>query len=151
VAAVGLSRRAVVSARLNARVRGLPVRVLRGGLPAAVAAGPYDLVVANPPYVPSPEAPSRATRGFDAGADGRSVLDTLCQRVTDLVNPGGSLLFVQSVMSGVDTSLEMLTAQGCQASVVRRVRVPFGPVLGGRLDFLAAAGLIEPGQQEEEL
>jgi len=59
--------------------------------------------------------------------------------------------FLSFMRSNPNVALEMLTAQGLRAEVVRRARVPFGPVLSGRTAFLEAAGLIEPGQRTEEL
>lgn len=151
VLAVDLSRRALVSARLNAFVRQLAVRPCRGGLARALGEGPFDVVVANPPYVPSPAQAVRSTRGWDAGPDGRAVLDPLCSAAGTLLRAGGTLLLVQSVMSDVDRSRELLAAQGLRTSVARTARIPFGPVLSGRTEFLEAGGLIEPGQRMEEL
>ncbi len=151
VLALDLSRRALASVRLNAFTRRLRVHPRRGDLATALAEGPFDVVVANPPYVPAPAPTVRSTRGWDAGPDGRAVIDPLCAQASTLLRPGGTLLLVQSALSGVDRSLEMLTAQGLRASVDRRARIPFGPVLSGRTEFLEAAGLIEPGQRMEEL
>jgi release factor glutamine methyltransferase len=151
VVAVDLSRRALASVRLNAFGRRLRVRPCRGGLATALGEGPFDVVVANPPYVPSPAPAVRATRGWDAGPDGRAVLDPLCAAASTLLRPGGTLLLVQSALSDVERSREVLAAQGLRATVARRARIPFGPVLSGRTAFLEAAGLIEPGQRLEEL
>ncbi|MGK3207122.1 methyltransferase [Amycolatopsis sp. MEPSY49] len=151
VLALDLSRRALASVRLNALTRGLRIRPRRGDLTTALGEGPFDVVVANPPYVPSPAATVRATRGWDAGPDGRAVLDPLCAQARTLLRPGGALLIVHSTLSDVDKSLRMLTARGLRAEVDRTARIPFGPVLSGRTEFLEAAGLIEPGQRMEEL
>lgn len=151
VFAVDLSRRALASARLNALVRQLAVRPRRGDLDRALREGPFDVVVANPPYVPSPAPAIRSTRGWDAGPDGRAVLDPLCAAAGTLLRPGGTMLLVQSALSDVDKSRELLAAQGLRTSVARRARIPFGPVLSGRTAFLEEAGLIEPGQRVEEL
>ena len=78
VLAVDLSRRALVSARLNAFVRRLAVRPCRGGLARALREGPFDVVVANPPYVPSPVPVVRSTRGWDAGPEGQTTPAPLC-------------------------------------------------------------------------
>ncbi|MET7998282.1 methyltransferase [Amycolatopsis sp. NPDC005232] len=151
VLAVDLSRRALLSARVNAALRGLPVRVRRGGLLAAADGGPFDVVVTNPPYVPMPAEQARPDRRCDAGSDGRAVLDPLCEVAPALVAPGGFLLLVQSVMSGVDRSVRLLTAAGLRARVVARAAVPFGPVLSGRTDFLEESGFVAPQVRTEEL
>ncbi|QRP49687.1 methyltransferase [Amycolatopsis sp. FDAARGOS 1241] len=151
VLAVDRSRRALLSAGLNAGLRGLPVRVRRGDLLAAAAGGPYDVVVANPPYVPCPPSAGPADRRVDAGPDGRSVLDPLCEGAGALVAPGGFLLLVQSTMADVDRSAALLAAGGLRPRVVARAAVPFGPVLSGRTDFLEQRGFVAPQQREEEL
>src|SRR5690348_9899366 len=56
VTAVDVSLRSVAAAWLNSRLHGLPVRVRRGDLFGPVAGGRFDLVVANPPYVPAETA-----------------------------------------------------------------------------------------------
>lgn len=151
VLAVDVSRRALASARLNALVRRLRIRLRCGDLTTALAEGPFDVVVANPPYVPSPEPPTRGGRAWDSGKDGRAVLDPLCENADALLAPGGTLLVVQSAMSGVDRTRQLMTARGLRTSVVRRTRVPFGPVLSGRIEFLEANGFVQPGRRTEEL
>src|SRR5919202_4410519 len=54
--AVDVSRRALMTARLNARRHGVRIRARRGDLFAAVGARRFDAIVSNPPYVPSPRA-----------------------------------------------------------------------------------------------
>ncbi|MGN9913092.1 methyltransferase [Phytohabitans sp. LJ34] len=151
VTAVDVSRRAVLCARLNAWGRGLPVRAWRGSL--AEVAGGYDVVLANPPYVPcpSPAVPAGRERAWDAGPDGRAVLDPLCATAPDLLNDKGFLLLVHSHVSDVDQSLAALRAAGLSVTVVARRRVPFGPVMRARAAYLEAAGLVRRGQRHEDL
>ncbi|WP_197320341.1 HemK2/MTQ2 family protein methyltransferase [Saccharomonospora sp. NB11] len=151
VLAVDVSRRALAAAWLNARVRRLPVRVCRTDVVTAPPPGPFDLVLANPPYVPwSSESPKRSRR-WDAGDDGRSVIDPLCAVVPTLLCEGGCFLLVQSSLSGVEATVSALAEAGLKTSVVARQPVPFGPVLRGRARYLEQRGLIADGQREEEL
>src|SRR5512133_1525244 len=53
VTAVDVSRRAVVTARLNARLNGARVEALCGDLLSAVPGRRFDVIVANPPYLPA--------------------------------------------------------------------------------------------------
>lgn len=154
VTAVDLSRRAVAAAWLNARCRGLEVKVHCGDLLRPVAGRSFDVITANPPYVPSTvdRLPTRgAARCWDAGTDGRAVLDRLCAEVPPSLNPGGVLLMVFSSLCGVDPTLEQLRAVGMEASVVQRSRQAFGPVMRSRATMLESRGLIGPGQRWEEL
>lgn len=152
VTAVDVSRRALAAVWANSRLRGLPIRPVRGGLAEAARSGPFDVVLANPPYVPSPKAATGgASRAWDAGPDGRVVLGPVCSEAASLVVPGGFLLLVQSVLSDVDTSLAQLRTAGFTAAVVAARSIPFGPVLRARAAFLESAGLIAAGQRYEEL
>ncbi|MDI2125419.1 HemK2/MTQ2 family protein methyltransferase [Yinghuangia seranimata] len=154
VTAIDVSRRAVWAARLNGLRRRNLVRVRRGDLLEPVAEERFDLVLANPPYVPAPaqSAPERGPeRSWDAGQDGRLLLDRLCRAVPDVLGPGGTVLVVQSALSGVGRTLRLLRAAGLRARVVARLRRPFGPVLTGRASYLESRSIIEPGCREEEL
>src|SRR5918997_5568589 len=53
VTAIDVSRLAVLSARLNARLNGVRVRALRGDLLAPVTGERFDAIVSNPPYLPA--------------------------------------------------------------------------------------------------
>lgn len=154
VTAVDVSRRAVWTARLNAWLTRLPVRIRRGNLFAPVRGRTYDLILANPPYVPAPDAgrgPQGRARAWDAGRDGRLLLDRICRDAPALLRPGGVLLIVHSALSGPDRTLELLRAAGLKASVVRRRWIAFGPVLRSREDWLRRSGLLAPAEDREEL
>ncbi|MFJ8915803.1 HemK2/MTQ2 family protein methyltransferase [Amycolatopsis sp. NPDC102389] len=151
VTAVDISRRALAAVWVNSRLRRLPVRPLRGGLAEAARGGPFDVVLANPPYVPSPVPAAGAARAWDAGPDGRIVLDRICARASSVVAPGGYLMMVHSAVAGPDKSLEQLREAGMTPSVVATRSIPFGPVMRARAAFLEAAGLIVAGQRHEEL
>ncbi|MFH9399435.1 HemK2/MTQ2 family protein methyltransferase [Streptomyces sp. NPDC017638] len=154
VTAVDVSRQAVWTARLNAWLSRLPVRIRRGNLFAPVRGRTFDLILANPPYVPAPETgrgPRGRSRAWDAGNDGRLLLDRICRDAPALLRPGGLLLIVHSALSGPDRTLELLRAASLTAEVVRRRRVPFGPVLRSREDWLRRRGLLAPADDKEEL
>ncbi|MEU1042135.1 HemK2/MTQ2 family protein methyltransferase [Streptomyces sp. NPDC005551] len=154
VTAVDVSWRAVCTARLNARLAGLPVRIVRGNLFAPVAGQSFDLILTNPPYVPAPDAegtPRGAARAWDAGRDGRLVLDRICREAPALLRPGGVLLMVHSALSGAEPTLKLLRAAGLRAAVTERRWVAFGPVLREREGWLRERGLLSPHEEKEEL
>ncbi|MDX2597507.1 MULTISPECIES: HemK2/MTQ2 family protein methyltransferase [Streptomyces] len=154
VTAVDVSRRAVWTARLNAWLTRLPVRIRRGNLFGPVRGRTYDLVLANPPYVPAP-AERRRPRGravaWDAGHDGRLLLDRICRDGPGLLRPGGVLLIVHSALSGPERTLQLLRGAGLKAAVVRRRWIAFGPVLRSREDWLRRRGLLAAADDKEEL
>jgi release factor glutamine methyltransferase len=154
VAAVDLSRRSVAAARLNARLHRLPVTVHRGDLFEPVRGRRFGLVTANPPYVPAATdvLPRHGiARCWDAGPDGRALLDRICDTVANHLVPDGALLLVHSAACRADTTLERLAAAGVTAQVVERVRIPLGPVMRARAALHEARGLVEPGAVDEEL
>ena len=154
VTAVDVSRRALLSAWTNARRLGRRLRLHRGDLVAPVVGKQYDLVVSNPPYVPTADAslPTRgAMRAFDGGLDGRTVVDRVIDEAPRVLAPGGCLLLVHSAINGVDTTLDRLAGHGLEAEVAARCEHPFGPVFTARAAMLEQRGLIEPGQRTEEL
>ncbi|MEU4825004.1 methyltransferase [Actinomadura citrea] len=154
VVAVDASAQAVLAARVNARMRGLPVRVLRGDMFMPVDGQEFDVIVANPPYVAGDVDPASArgrARAWEAGLDGRVLLDRICAQAPRHLSPSGTLLVVHSALNGVAATLVGLRRAGMRASVVARHREPFGPVMRRRADGLRARGLLMDGQRHEDL
>ena len=152
VTAVDISWAAVYATRLNALLSRRRVTVRHGDLTSAVRGHTYDLVISNPPYVPSPsgEPPRRGrARAWDAGADGRALLDRICDTAPGALRSGGVLLLVQSALSGTETTLDRLTRAGLHAEVVDRAHIPFGPVLRSRAPWLRRRGLVGEEDSEE--
>lgn len=96
---VELDEGAATVAAANVRAHGVEdrVRVLRGDLFSA-AEGPYDVIVSNPPYVPSEEIPglSREVRrepmlALDGGKDGLDVVRRIVGEAPSFLRPGGLL------------------------------------------------------------
>ena len=115
----------------------------------------FDAIVSNPPYVPASadELPGRGpARAWDAGRDGRALLDRIVAEAPALLRPGGLLLLVQSSVSGVGATLERLRAAGLgDADVVERRRGPLGRLLASRAQELERRGLLREGEREEDL
>lgn len=154
VTAVDLSMRSVLTARLNSRLQRAPITVRHGDLFAPVDGERFDLVLCNPPYVPAEgdELPRhRAARSWDAGRDGRALLDRICDEVSDVLSGDGVLLLTHSVLSDETLTIQRLQRQGLLAEVVARAAEPFGPVMRGRAALLEERGLLAPGQDHETL
>ncbi|MEP0774905.1 MAG: peptide chain release factor N(5)-glutamine methyltransferase [Acidobacteriota bacterium] len=99
VVASDLSLPALAVARANIRRHGVEVRLLAGDLTAALA-GPFDLVVANLPYIPEgdlpnlpPEVRDREPRlALAGGADGADLLRRLVAELPRVLGREGHAL-----------------------------------------------------------
>ena len=153
VVAFDLSERAVACTARNAHAAGVDIDVRLGSFAEALELPRFDVLVCNPPYVPSPTAPTGAglERAWDAGLDGRMVLDQLCVHAHRLLVPGGVLLLVQSDCADPDRTVDMLSGNGFGARIVAKQQHRFGPVMHARSHWLAARGCIEPGTDTETL
>jgi release factor glutamine methyltransferase len=154
VVAVDVSRRALASAALNARMHGTRIETRRGSLFDPVAGERFDLIVSNPPYVPCPRAdlPTRGPeRAWDAGVDGRAVLDVLIEAAPAHLRPDGSLLICHSTINGEVETFAAMRRAGLEPEVVARHPGPLGPLMRERVDHLEAQGLITPGRRDEEV
>jgi release factor glutamine methyltransferase len=159
VTAFDICPRAVRCSRGNAVMAGVEVDVREGPWTGALECAPFDVVVANPPYVPTPPGedsevvcsgagPSWA---WNAGPDGRMVLDPLCTSASNLLREGGSLLLVHSAIAGAQRSLDCLRSAGMDANVIAAKWVPFGPVMSARATWLEEVGRLPRGRREEQL
>ena len=115
----------------------------------------FDAIVSNPPYLPAhdDELPRRGrARAWDAGRDGRAVLDRIATEAPALLRPGGVLLLIQSSLTGVTATLARLRSAAFDAvEVTARRRGPLGPLLASRAPELERRGLLAEGEREEEL
>lgn len=149
--AVDVSRRALLSARWNARCRGLRLRTVRSRLFDQLGHARFDLVSCNPPYVPSAgdDLPARgARRAWEAGPDGREVLDEVCDAAARHLVPGGVLLLVHSSLIDEAATVDRLEGAGfASVAVAQRRRGPLGPLMLEQ----RRAGRLAPEVDEEDL
>jgi release factor glutamine methyltransferase len=100
VVATELSPAALDVARRNAAALGATLELVEGDLFAPLPAGErFDVVVSNPPYVPSGELPglSREVRreppmALDGGPDGLALLRRIVAEARRWLSPGGALI-----------------------------------------------------------
>lgn len=153
VLAIDVSRAAMLSVVVNSRLNGVNVRPLRGELFQPVAGRRFDLILANPPFVPSAAEPGRvrgAARAWEGGADGRRLLDPFLRELPDHLAPGGRVLIVHSSTSDVTATLATLDSAGLRAEIAAARSEPLGPITAPRADALEARGLLEQGQRTED-
>lgn len=100
VTATDISEEALTVARRNAKKYDAPLEFLNGSLFAPVAGRRFDLIVSNPPYIPTAdiELLDQEVRDYDprtaldGGSDGLDIYRTLIPEAVDYLSPGGWLL-----------------------------------------------------------
>jgi release factor glutamine methyltransferase len=125
---VDVSEEALAVARDNAASLGLAGRaaLLRGDWTVGLAEASFDLVVANPPYIPSAEIETLAPEvrdheprlALNGGPDGLDAYRRLAPEILYVLKPGGQ--FVVEVGAGQAPTVETLFAAAGGAELTRR-------------------------------
>lgn len=127
VTAIDISRAALTVAMRNAEKNSVAIEFLQGSLCEPVAGRHFDLIVSNPPYIPSrdidllePEVRDFDPRdALDGGADGLEIYRSLIPSALSCINPGGWLLLeigagqaqaVKDIFRGVEEYNDTVTA-----------------------------------------
>lgn len=100
VTATDISEAALAVARRNAEKHGAVIEFLSGSLFAPVYGRRFDLIVTNPPYIPTADIASLDLEvrdydpgtALDGGADGLDIYRSLIPAAVEHLNPGGWLL-----------------------------------------------------------
>jgi release factor glutamine methyltransferase len=112
VTAVDISSAALVVARRNAERNGVVIEFLLGSLLEPVAGRHFDLIISNPPYIPSSdiETLESEVRDFDpraaldGGADGLDVYRAMIPDAAARLNTGGWLLVEVGIGQAADVA-----------------------------------------------
>ena len=154
VTAIDIGRRAVLTTWLNALIARQRLTIRRSDLLTSLPVRSFDVIVCNPPYVPAPGPglPRRGlARAWDAGHDGRALVNRICDDAPAVLRPHGVLLMVHSALCDPGITVRRLSEAGMHATVSDHMYLPFGPVLRGRLSWLRERGLVGPHEEREEL
>ena len=120
VTASDISEAALVVARRNAERHSAVIEFLYGSLFTALEGRRFDLIVSNPPYIPTgdisalePEVRDFDPQGaLDGGADGLNLYRSLIPAAVEYLNPGGWLLLEVGIGQAEDVSRFFLEAGG---------------------------------------
>ncbi|HEY3362614.1 MAG TPA: HemK2/MTQ2 family protein methyltransferase [Methanosarcina sp.] len=99
----------------------------------------FDLILFNPPYLPTSEeekVPGWLNYAFDGGTSGRETLDRFLDEVRDYLKPGGEILVLISSITGLDAVKEKMEKLGFAVEVVERKKVSFEELMVVRGKFL---------------
>ena len=141
VIAVDKNPSAVANARYNAKINEIRnICVRQGDLYQPVSSKRFDLIVANPPYVPTPPDwyfVDILETAWNAGPDGRMLINSIIAGLLAHLKPGGRFVLVQSSLADISQTLNQLRAYGFSARIIAQKWIPFGPVCRGRIDWLS--------------
>ncbi|RMF89747.1 MAG: methyltransferase domain-containing protein [Methanobacteriota archaeon] len=127
VLAVDINPQAVECAQRNARLNGLEdFHARRSDLFSGVE-GRFDLIIFNPPYLPTEEGEPRDLEAlaWDGGSSGREVIDRFLRDVRGYLLPGGRVLMLGSSLSGHEKTAGVLRNQGFCVSPLSSLRLDF--------------------------
>jgi len=116
-------------AAFMAHSKGIPVVLtdLAAGLCA-----PFDLVLFNPPYLPtdpSDRIDDWLELALDGGSSGREVITRFLQEIPNVLAPGGRILLLISSLTGLDETKSLIHTKGFESRIVAEERVEGGEIL----------------------
>lgn len=82
----------------------------------------FDLIVSNPPSLPSTEETPAFASG---GPSGRDFIDAMITHAAQALNPGGQLVFVHSSLADIQKTIVALKAEGFAVETLCSKRIPF--------------------------
>jgi release factor glutamine methyltransferase len=88
----------------------------------------FDLILFNPPYLPTSKeekVPGWLNYAFDGGISGRETLDRFLDEVRDYLKPGGKILVLISSITGLEAVREKIKGMGFKVDILERKKVSF--------------------------
>lgn len=117
-------------AALCAKANG--VEVIRTDLFRGVRPGSpetrFDLILFNPPYLPTSgeeKVQGWLNYAFDGGTSGRETLNRFLDEVRDYLKPGGKILVLISSITGLDAVTEKMKSLEFKVDIAAREKVSF--------------------------
>lgn len=100
----------------------------------------FDLILFNPPYLPTSKEekmPGWLNYAFDGGISGRETLDSFLDEVKDYLKPEGKVLIIISSITGLKAVREKMEELGFEVDIVERKKVSFEElmVVRGKLPY----------------
>lgn len=105
--------------------RALGVEVIRTDLFAGIR-GRFDLVLFNPPYLPTLQeerCDDWLEYALDGGPDGRSVITRFVEGVGSVLAPDGRILLLVSSLTGIREVRGLMATAGFQSEIVAKTRI----------------------------
>ena len=96
------------------------VEILFGNLFEVVKNRKFDIILFNTPYLPTENddvIEDNLNYAFDGGLNGRKVIDLFLNEVKNHLNDGGIVQMIQSSLSDIEKTLNILDEQGFIAEI----------------------------------
>ncbi|VVC04341.1 putative S-adenosylmethionine-dependent methyltransferase [Candidatus Burarchaeum australiense] len=124
VLGVDINRLAVENARFNAEQNGRECEFLEGDLFNELDDSQFDLIIFNPPYLPTGEGEKVAgaiDAAWNGGEGGREIIDRFLAGAPDFLKKGGVALTLASSLSGINETLAALKGKGMKPQVLEEI------------------------------
>ncbi len=146
VTAIDISAAAVNAARDNAALNGIQLSVLQGDLYAPVADRLFDVIVAWPPVMPTPQ--TRISQSFhkqihDGGATGFDIVERVLQGAAAALAPGGRLFTLRPWYLDEEKFSHLVSCSGLQCKMLASERFPLGTLSAERLAYLCSLSQLD--------
>ncbi|GEM_PF-90097 len=131
VVAIDLNPHAVECAEINVKLNGLlgRIEVRHGNLFKAVKPNEkFDVIIFNPPYLPTSEAESGQgwlEKAWAGGPTGRDVVDMFLKEAPKHLKRPGKILLVQSTLSDVTKTMHLLREYGLEPKILAEKKLDF--------------------------
>jgi len=130
VFAIDINPYAVLCAKENAWLNGVLDKFffLQCDLFSAISVRErFDVILFNAPYLPSKSIDDGSWLGcaWSGGVTGRRVIDRFIREAPRYLKQDGSILLMQSTLSGLDRTLQRFEENGLRANIVAKRDLPF--------------------------
>jgi len=94
--------------------------------------GPFDLILFNPPYLPTEPAEridDWLELALDGGPSGRDVIERFLNQIPGIISPEGRVLLLISSLTGPDEVSDLIRKNGFESCTMAEERVEGGEIL----------------------
>lgn len=134
VIAIDINPYAVYCVKMNAKLNGVErkMNIIRGDLFQPIKQGEkFDVILFNAPYLPSKKEEQKAwiEKAWAGGLGGRELIDRFLLKAPKHLEMDGRVLLVQSTLSDVDKTIQVLRKARLQARVIAKEKVAFETIV----------------------
>jgi release factor glutamine methyltransferase len=152
VIGVDLNPHSVENAKHNAKQNSIKnAHFIMGDLYQPVGKRQFDLICANPPYVPTPPdwiQTEMIETAWNAGCDGRKVIDRIISGAKEHITPNGRIVLVQSSLADIEKTFSALESCGFRTQILAEKKLKLGPISMGRYKWLLSQEMLEDNLYE---